>query len=253
MKVQNSLLAGAAALALLSASHVGASAQTTTFGQFFQKSQGNQFSFVNNGNASTFFSGTGPSASAIPVTFTYLVSNGYGGISTPIAANLLLSASVSGPAGSATIFGSTFFSQPLTNINLSFTAITPILGKTNLLSIVSNPTPTTGAITGIRGGGTANENSDTLTANTVTFTSDFLDFSQTVDRNSALSFTSVTPTLFMNANGFLNSFTASGTGTFASGGSPIRINAVPEPGVTALLGGLGVVGTVFGVRRRKKR
>lgn len=252
MKVRNTLLAGAAALALLGASHVGASAQTTTFAQFFQNGQGNQFSFVNNGNASQFISGTGMTASSIPVLFTYLVSNGYGGTATPILANLSLSADVSGPAGSATIFGTTFLSQPLTNINLSFTAVTPILGKTNLLSIVSTPNPTTGALSGIRNGNTANENSDTMTANSLTFTSDFLNFSQTINRNMALSFTSASPGLSINGNGFLNSFTAAGTGTFASGGIPIRINAVPEPGVTALLGGLGVVGTVFGVRRRRK-
>jgi hypothetical protein len=70
---------------------------------------------------------------------------------------------------------------------------------------------------------------------TVTFTSDFLSFQNSVQRDLALAFSSISPSLHIGANGFLADFSAAGTGTFSSDhienlvapGPTLEIRALP--------------------------
>lgn len=95
--------------------------------------------------------------------------------------------------------------------------------RRNLLTAVFSSTVNgTPGLTGANNG-----NSATLSATTpdniVTFSSDFIGFGPTTQRNLGLSFSSVTPALSLVS--FLNSFTAAGTGTFAS--NPVPVVLVP--------------------------
>lgn len=102
---------------------------------------------------------------------------------------------------------------------------------TNLLTAVYLFTVAdTPAIVG-RGG--ANLNASTP-GNIVTFTSDLISFTSTMDRILALSFSSVTPPTAIGAGGFLRSFTAAGTGTFAS--DPVPTTMIITSGGVSLSG-----------------
>jgi hypothetical protein len=83
-------------------------------------------------------------------------------------------------------------------------------------------TVTTGApsISGNLGGESGSFFASTPTEN-VTFTSDFLNFANTTERNFSIAFSSIIPQLSLNANGLLNDFSAAGTGTFASSPRPL--------------------------------
>ena len=65
----------------------------------------------------------------------------------------------------------------------------------------------------------------------VVFTSDFLGFAPTSIENLGLAFSSINPQLSVGPGGFLNSFTAAGSGTFASTVVPI-FNPPTAAGVT---------------------
>lgn len=232
MKFNKFIIGLAAVVALGVASVAPAKAVNVTFAQFFQAAAGNPFTFTNAGGASTF-------TVAVPVTFVYLVPNGYGAPFVPIAGTMTLSSIVSAPAAGT--------DQPMMSTNMVFTANTPVSGFTNLLTL-SNSTGTissTGGLTAAFQGSTP--------GNVVTFSSQFLDFSLTVNRAFALSFTSVQPSYSVNGNGYLDSFQASGTGTFSSDPAPEYHNPVPEPGVTATfaMGALGLFGLMFRARKRK--
>ncbi|MBV9097214.1 MAG: PEP-CTERM sorting domain-containing protein, partial [Frankiaceae bacterium] len=102
-------------------------------------------------------------------------------------------------------------------------------------------------------GSSASTNSSTLGGSTVTFTSDFLDFSNTVERDRGLTLTSIVPSLGRHTglNGALNSFRATAGGQFSSDPAPLinGLAVVPEPGVWLLMvAGFGLVG--FAARRR---
>lgn len=106
-----------------------------------------------------------------------------------------------------------------------------------------------GELTGQFGGSSGGINASTGGGDTVTFTSDFLNFSNTVSRDLGITLTAVTPNFRPGSNGVLNSFRASAGGQFSSDPAPL-INAVPEPGTWAMLiAGFGLVGAT--ARRRR--
>lgn len=229
------LTLGAAMMALLT---TAAQAQLTTFAQFTQSGGVRPFSFTNAGAASTFALN-----SPLNVNFVYQVLNDYNGngFAATIPAMMTLTSDV---ASLGQVLGG-FRNQPMTNITMTFTANTPVNGKTNLLTIVANAGGTTsgGSLFGANASSTANfaGSQNGGTGDSVTMTSDFLSFTSTTQRDYSLSLNAATPNFSLNGNGYLNSFTADGTGTFASDPAPFS-SFVPEPAslVFVLLGGIAL-------------
>jgi hypothetical protein len=192
-----------------------AQAQTITFAQFFEQNGTQDFQFVNNISSANFQTIPGGS----PILFQYQNVLGLPAeLAGPQQAHLYLSASATTPA---TLNG-TQARQNLQSVTIQIIRDTPAtIGngtRTNLLTA----TVTAGfpAILGDLA-----ENSASLLASTptdnITFTSDFLIFSGTSQRNFGLSFSSITPALSIGPGGFLQSFISAGTGTFAANTSPV--------------------------------
>ena len=197
-------------------------AQTVTFAQFFEANGSNDFAFVNNGANASFNTVSGGSA----ISFVYQNIAGLPGeLSGPQAAHIYVTAATNTPAtlnGNRTVQA---FDQTFTIQILRDTPASLLIGsgsRTNLLTAVITSTgASTADLTGDNGGSSA-----AYTATTpnqiLNFTSDFLDFSAPVtERNLALSFSSVEPSYSMGNGGFLRSFGAAGSGTFASNPGPI--------------------------------
>jgi hypothetical protein len=93
--------------------------------------------------------------------------------------------------------------------------------------------------------------SATTSGATITYTSDFLTFQPTLDRDFSLALTSMTPSLQSQVGAALRTFRAVSTGSFSSDPAPAVSIGVPEAGTWAMfLGGFGVIG--FTARRRRK-
>ncbi len=135
---------------------------------------------------------------------------------------------------------------PNTNImTIHITRDTPYLGLSNLLTIFFEDA----FISGFKGGNSANESATTSAALPlhVTFSSDFLNFTGTVDRDLALAFTALTPA-YGDFGAFLASFAAASAGSFASDPPP---TFVPEP-LSLVLIGSGLLGVSLLRRRATK-
>jgi hypothetical protein len=133
---------------------------------------------------------------------------------------------------------------------LSTTAIsigsTTFAAGANLLS----GTFTLGTIFGATNGTSGSFSSATTSGATITYTSDFLDFLPTLDRDFALSLTSITPGLNSSTNRALRTFKALSTGSFSTDPAPTPIVAVPEAATWAMfIGGFGLMGA--SLRRRR--
>lgn len=202
------------------------SAQTTTFAQFFELNGSNDFVFTNNTSSGTF--NTVGGGSPIAVIFSNIA-----GLDPSLQgfqfAHLYVTTTTTVPAG---VSGGTL-TQPLSNaVTVQIIRDTPAPvgvgagSRTNLLTAVFSPSAFSPGIAGSNGG-----NSATLPAttpdNVVTFTSDFLGFGLTTSRNLSFSFSSVSsgPSsgFLIGAGGFAASFTAAGSGTFASNPPPIYL------------------------------
>ena len=127
---------------------------------------------------------------------------------------------------------------------------TPVDGKSNFLTATFSDALLSGRINSteasLRTSGAGSGNSLD-----VSFTSDFVDFTNATEQGLSLSFSSVTSTdgtgnLQMAENGFLKSFIASGTGTFDTNlGAPV---AEPSNLVLAGFGLLVLLGWAWKVR-----
>jgi len=242
LKLRKSFLVSAATAVLAAASLAPALAQNTiTFAQF-QLGNGapaNPFVFTNAGAAS----GISVVSGSVPVNFTYQVANGYGAApGSPIAATMTFTAMVSGTATSQLILGKLNLFQGLQLTNMVFTANVPVGGQTNLLTVSNS----TGTLSGINHGSTAGFAGDSSTGDVVNFSSSFLSFAHAASENYALSFTSVNPSLAIAGNGYLRSFTTSGTGTFAQ-------VSTPEASSLLLLMAGCVPAALIHIRRRNKK
>jgi hypothetical protein len=198
--------------------------QTTTFAQFFERTGSQDFVFTNNTTSANFNAVSGGSA----IFFLYQNISGLDPSLQPIQnAHLFVTTTTNLAASNNT--GT--LTQPLTQtvtVSIIRDTSAPVgVGsgaRTNLLTIVFSPSTNTPGIVGAAGG-----NSATISATTpdhvVTFTSDFLGFGLTTQRNLAFSFSSVAPSLSLGSGNFLQSFAAAASGTFAS--NPVPVYAPP--------------------------
>lgn len=207
---------------LLFASIMTVSGQTTTFAQFLEQNGTQDFVFTNNTSSAGFSTIGGGS----PIAFRYQNISGL-----PAAlqgfqdAHMFVTTTTTQPGSVNGGNVSQPFNQTVT-VQIFRDTPAPIgVGsgsRTNLLTAVISPNANAPTISGSNGG-----NSATLSATTpdhvVTFTSDFIGFGLTTDRNLGLSFSSVTPSLSLGAGSFLQTFTAAGTGTFASNPPPVYV------------------------------
>ncbi len=200
-------------------------AQTTTFAQFFQRNgANNDFVFTNNISSGNFNTVSGGS----PVFFLYSGIPGLDASLTGIQ-NATLTVAVTTTTAPATldVITNTVI-QPLNQtivISIIRDSVAPVGNgaRTNLLTATISLNTSTPTITGTNTGNSASFNATTPDHN-VTFTSDFINFVGTSERNLALAFSSVTPTFAIagaSGGSFLQSFVASGTGTFASNPPPV--------------------------------
>lgn len=237
------LIAGAAALALGTGS---AQATPVTFAQFTGGAAQN-FEFTNTGSGASLTA----VGSGSPVTFTYQ-SFALAGLDPsligPLAATLTMTATAA-PGATQDNYGQD--RQAFTSATMQFTLNMPVRNQSNLLTVTIQPSGLRGpSLQGDNGGNAASFQGGS-TNFSVVFESDFLDFSQTILRDYALSFTGINPMLSLgtaNDTQFLSSFTADGTGTFDSDPPPKVVFAVAEPGSMVLMA-FGLVGSVT-VRRK---
>ena len=228
--------------ALLFVSVGQAHAQNTTpFASFSETGSGELFTFTNNGPNSTF------TGSSIPVNFVFVTANGYGAVDQNIAATLTFTSTVTAPAGS----GNGSDQQGSIHTVATFSAVTPVDGKKTLLSFTS----VNGIIQGTDGTDNAVFSNSTKVGRTgyapgmLSFSSDFLDFSNTHDRNFQIGLDPLQDTapgqiddgLTVGDDGYLESFGAFGSGTFGS--NPLPLSTVPEPsplvGIAIFMTGIG--------------
>jgi hypothetical protein len=190
---------------------------------------------------------------AVPVSFSFLqpALNSIAGI----AANFIFSATATASPASP-MFGFSFMGG-FTG-DFSFTSIAPIsIGSMNF-AVGANLL--TGSFSQATIVGQTGGSSGSLSASTpggfITYTSDFLNFTGTTNRDFSLSLTAITSLIGGVSNGFnsesgsaLRSFRGTSTGSFSSDPAPL-VTVVPEPRTWALLViGFGMVG--FTLRRRK--
>jgi hypothetical protein len=220
-----------------------APAQTVTFAQFIQANGTQDFVFTNNSTSASFQTITNGS----PVVFTYQnVANLPSELQGPQIGHIFITASTTVPAfqvaGSPVRdvqpFNQTFTIQIIRDTQAQSGTGT----RRNLLTAVITPDGT--AASSLNGDNLSDAAAYTASSATqnVQYSSSFLGFLPSSQNNLGLSFSSVTPLLSIGAGGFLNSFTAAGTGTFASNPPPI-FNPPTAAGVT-------VGGRVFNAQGR---
>ena len=156
-------------------------------------------------------------------------------------------------AGNPADLSGGFLFQDLTSGSFSFTSSTNIMVGSHLYLAGSNLLSGTfvgGGIAGGNGATSGGVSASTSGGDTITYTSDFLNFSSTVSRDWALAFTAANPILARaSATSSLRTFRATTGGNFGS--DPVPLTFVPEPGVWAMLiAGLGLVGVQM--RRRTR-
>jgi hypothetical protein len=218
------MLAGAAS---------AAKGDLVTFANFNETvSSVKSFSFTNTGTAPP----PNPTFTAVsaPVTFSYSgIDNLPSDLQPTQNATLTMTVIAS---DIATKVGGTLF-QPLAGM-ITFTRDAPAMegagGKTNLLTV--NFTANNSPMNGTSNGHSASL-STSSTSDTVSFSSDFLDFSGSTETDLSIGFTSLSPALGINlVNNFLNSFSASGNGSFDSDPAPtVNQESLPEPSTYLLI------------------
>ena len=169
-------------------------------------------------------------------------------------AKALFSLNATTTAGNPASLSGGFLSQEVTSGSFSFTSIANITIGTHFFAAGSNLLSgvfTSGTIAGGVGATSGGVSGSTSGGDIITFTSDFLNFSSTINRDWALAFTAANPVLFRTTpTSSLRTFRATTGGNFSSDPAPLTF--VPEPGVWGMLiAGFGLVGVQM--RRRGRR
>jgi hypothetical protein len=103
--------------------------------------------------------------------------------------------------------------------------------------------------TGTNAGSTGGINGSTTGGSTISYTSDFLNFSRGSSYDIGFTLTSIAPLLSFTSNRALPSFRGVLTGNFSSNPAPLP-PSIPEPGTWAMMiAGIGLIG--FARRRRR--
>ena len=248
---------GMAIGAVALASALPAAAVVTTFATFSPISSINNVSFVNSGtgagrttdaNFTTISTGQGTTPGPTVVEFSFLQPE-FGNSVRNVLANYSFAEQFG--VGTPSI-GSPVFDQNGGPGSFSFisTSAVTVNGRTfaagaNLLS----GTFTLARLTGTFGGTAGSNFASTQGGSTIVYTSDFLDFRNTIFRDFAMSITSANPVFSPGANGAIGSFRALVGGQFSSEPAPL-LTAVPEPETWAMMIlGFSLVGVA--ARRRK--
>jgi hypothetical protein len=215
----------ALALAVLNAAPARAA---FTFADFSQSS-GSPFVFTSNGSSSTLNAST-------PIQFEFDNPGSIpGGGSLPVgyqAATLTMSSTVT---GTVVANGGSLF-QPLAGT----ITITSVATGKNFLTVDFNGVLVTPA-------GTVNGNIN-IPPGTVSYTSDYLNFSGAGALSMGMSLPTITPTSSQSQDQYLSSFVSDAFASFNSATPP----AVPEPSSIALFAGGGVVCTLA-LRKKARR
>jgi len=246
-RVSSAFVAGAAAVALASASHAA------TFATFSQLGTGPNVSWSNPGNITT--GGTyvtlnsGGSTGSANVVFSFLDPVLAAAVSN-VPASFSLTSSV--PLGNPAVnTGSPFFflDQPGLAGSFSFTytgipdlivGLTSYKTGANLLSGVFNFADIQGKVSSSSGSAV----DATASGGVITFTSAFMSFKKTIQRDFAINMTSISPLMNAASGKALKSFKASAGGAFS------LVSPVPEPSTWAIMiVGFGMIGAAS--RRRR--
>lgn len=246
MKYSYAYLASAA---LLAASAAPAIAGTQTFGQFIQQAPGaSPFSYTNQdgpGGKQATISGTD-----IPVYFTLGVAGLPDDLTDLQDAQLSVNfVSTLGTTAGALTGSRVQQFDTSTSGSITFTRTTAAAegngSRTDLLTVSF----TNAELDANQGDGsfTFKSNTDSV----ITFSSDFLDFSNVVDKDFSFSFSGANPTFSSTIGSSGRNTTFSGSGTFASNPAPLAIGgSVPEPASwTMMLGGFGLLGLKLRTRK----
>jgi hypothetical protein len=246
--------AGIAAAALLA---TPSQAVITTFAGYTAVSTAENIYWKNNGSGSS--NGTGGSiytissaSSTLPGTTQISFSFLQGQLSpvTNVLADFWLSATVT---NSPAVTAAGFKIEPLItgSFQILSTSVITIGGHTfGAGSILLAGSFNEASIFGASGSTSGSFTSATSSGATITYTSDFLDFLPTVDRDFSLSLTAIAQPLFSSSNRALRTFKAVSTGSFSSDPAPTPVVAVPEAATWAMfIGGFGFMGAAL--RRRR--
>jgi hypothetical protein len=247
---------------------VNAGTTPVTFAQAFEdpsNSNANAFEYFDNGAGSDAEFGTSDGTNLgvkIPIDFTFLSVDGAlppDLTNVQLDATLSMTSSTKGIPGEVqTAFAGAFADQKITGggtlINqIKITLDTPYESASGPLSNLLTVT-FVGDLAGPVGGNTPDLNADTaVTGDSVTYTSDFLNFSTSNEEGFNLALSSwdplVTPPNGLSvdsADQYYNSATAAGAATFDFTGT---VSAIPEPAGTATFLAAGIA-LVFGCGRR---
>ena len=209
-----------------------AKAQTVTFAQF-NNDLSQQIVFTNNTSSATFGTVMGGAA----VSFRYQNISGLPPSLTGFqSAHLTITSTTTTPATSAAGNLTQSMNQMVTIAIIRDTPAPVLTGtgsRTNLLTAVITTNSSPPDIVGGAGGQSATFSASTTPQNVV-YSSDFVNFSSTTQRNFSFSFSAVTPGLNLGTGNFLQSFTGDATGTFAS--NPVPTYAPPTAAAVVISG-----------------
>ena len=237
-----------ASAVVLAASAIPAHASTQTFGQFIQKSPSDRvFSYTNldsGVNKKAEIKGTG-----IPVYFILGVDGLPDDLQDLQDAHLSLDfVSNLGTTAGSTSGSRVQLFDTVSSGSISFTRDSAAGEgngtRTNLLTV---------SFTNAELDASNNSGSFTFKSNAnsvITFSSDFLDFTNVLAKDFSFSFSGSNPTFSAPVGGSSRNLAFSGSGTFASDPAPLVVGGVPEPASWAMmLGGFGLLG--LSLRTRK--